>query len=202
MIDPEEFRAAVREIEGHEDAIRETREEMSEVFTRLGKAGVSKRALKLVLGRRRMDAAKREEVDALVSLYEGLLGDGVGPALSDAALRRLAGPEELGAVVTFPGAEDSVIENARGEGAAAVDAGKAITSNPYTAKDPRRAAWEAGWMERALAERPEVAKALGESVSSDGDGEAPTPAETADANKAARGAGGKKAARAEAGGGR
>ena len=113
--------------------------------------GYSRKALNVVLKRRKMG---KDELDALVDLYQAELGMLAGTPLGDAAIARLErldrrneqNPAEAEAPPPpEPEAPADTEDEAREKGAAAACAGEPITANPYPPRSALRAAWDEAW---------------------------------------------------------
>lgn len=115
--------------------------------------GYSRKALNVVLKRRKMRKDERDELDALVDLYQAELGMLAGTPLGDAAISRLERldrrNEEDGAEPSPPAAEPEAPadteDQAREKGAAAARDGEPVTANPYPPRTALRAAWDEAW---------------------------------------------------------
>ena len=104
---------------------------------------------------RAMEPAKRREKEALLDTYRAALGMLDGTPLGRWAVERLTKPEEDdgddGAdeaqpeTPPAPPAPELTVEDAKAMGTAAAHDGKPVTSNPFPARDVRRAAWDEAW---------------------------------------------------------
>lgn len=147
----------VESIEGLEEEKHRIAEQIKGVKVRAKSAGFDAKVLNQMLRERRMSLIEREEFQALCEMYRAALGMLNGTPLGDAARRRLMGetppaPDaETPNAPTEPPAEEPQVdlEAARSAGRAAARDGKRIIDNPYTADDPRRAAWDEGWCAEA-----------------------------------------------------
>lgn len=134
--------------------------------------------IRAMIRERRMTAIEREEHRALLDIYRAALGMLADTPLGEAARRRLAGDPPK----TTPGddAPDAPLSpspptpedvmKARAEGAGAAKAGRAVTTNPHPAGDPRRAAWDEGWCAAAGSDGMEIPPAWRRSRPAKGDG--------------------------------
>jgi len=144
----------VEDIEGLEIEKQAIADRIKAVKARARSAGFDTKVLNQMLRERRMSQLEREEFQALCEMYRAALGMLNGTPLGEAARRRLMGklppkPDEP-ANEEPPVAPDEAsntedLEAARAAGRAAAREGKRIVDNPYTAGDPRRAAWDEGW---------------------------------------------------------
>jgi uncharacterized protein (UPF0335 family) len=141
----------IEELEIEKQAVAD---KIKAVKARARSAGFDTKVLNQMLRERRMSQIEREEFQALCEMYRAALGMLNGTPLGEAARRRLMGrlppkPDEP-AGEQPPATPDEAsntedIEAARAHGRAAAREGKRIVDNPYTAGDPRRAAWDEGW---------------------------------------------------------
>lgn len=153
-----------------QDRIDEARDDRKDILTEAKGLGFSTTALTKAVKRKREtdeERAKREEVEALTDLYCANLGFLGGTPLGEAARRRLSTDQKHDAKATTKDVEphddgadadpepnapetidDDAIAVARARGVSDAEAGKKILENPYTAGDPRRAAWDEGWCEQ------------------------------------------------------
>lgn len=103
---------------------------------------------------------RRKETEDLADVYRAALGMLDGTPLGDSARERLMKPEDRKQAEDFPGdlpAHESEkaphrstltvedIAAARESGRIACREERRVIDNPYTAGDPRRAAWDEGW---------------------------------------------------------
>lgn len=152
-----ELREFVDGLVGIAEEAQSLKDRASEINARAKARGFDVKALKKIVKEAlEDDAAKadRHETEQIVEVYRAALGMLDGTPLGEAARDRLSrhddqdddgdgeGPAERPAAAAIT-AED--IAAAREEGREACRVGKVVTDNPYTARDPRRAAWDEGW---------------------------------------------------------
>ncbi len=129
--------------------------------------GFDTAVMRALVKERKVDKSTRATFEALLEIYRAAVGMLDGTPLGDAARRRLSRQEkrdedagnsgadgaadapsgEAAAAPTekpaeFPAAD---LDAARTLGRADAAGGKRVIDNPYTAGDPRRAAWDEGW---------------------------------------------------------
>lgn len=152
----DELREIVDTLVGLADEADILKDRASEVAARAKSRGFDVAAVKKIVKERREPASsktKRDEVESAAEIYRAALGMLGGTPLGDAARERLSRDE------VAPAGDDAtreetdqattitpdVLDAAREEGREACRAGTLVIDNPYTARDPRRAAWDEGW---------------------------------------------------------
>lgn len=70
----DQIRAIVERIERLEDEKSTIAEDIKEVYAEAKGVGLDTKILRLLIRRRKMDRAERDEQDALLELYEGVFG--------------------------------------------------------------------------------------------------------------------------------
>lgn len=151
----ERLRSFIERIERLEEEKRALAADIAEIYSEAKGNGFDPKTMREIVKLRRMDVSAREEFEALVDLYKAALGMLSGTPLGEAAIRRLSKKPEPEnedhppepALPEMPPSFDTgpSIDEARDEGRAAARDGRPVTSNPFTARDPRRAAWDEGW---------------------------------------------------------
>jgi uncharacterized protein (UPF0335 family) len=155
----------IASIELLEDERRRIGDEIKAVKSRARSAGFDGKVLNQMLRERRMSVLEREDFQALCEMYRAALGMLGGTPLGEAARKRLMGemPPDTSDALTPPAPETGDptmdIEAARSAGRVAAREGKRIVDNPYTADDPRRAAWDEGWCAETGTDGMEVPEA-------------------------------------------
>lgn len=145
------------------DIIDEARDDIADVLKEARSSGFSPAAVRKTVKRSREtsdERTKREELESLTDLYTAAIGMLGGTPLGEAARRRMsappskAGPDDKSLDTGTPTAAEPAsgitpqqVEEARARGKADAETGKKILDNPYTAGDPRRAAWDEGHCE-------------------------------------------------------
>jgi len=153
----DQLRGFIEEVERLEIEKQEIAEKIKAVKASVKGAGFDGKVFTQMLKERKLSDFEREEFQALCELYRASLGMLNGTPLGEAARKRLmpkpptppagGAPEddtELTPEVPAPEPEVNLRE-ARSSGRAAAKEGKRIIDNPFTAGDPRRAAWDEGW---------------------------------------------------------
>lgn len=152
----EELRSLIERVERLEEEKAGIAADIRDIFAEAKGRGFDQKTMKAIIRLRKMDAAEREEYEALLDIYKAALGMLDGTPLGEAALRRLSkenDPKEddaqeadtdEGKVSKAPEPQDAgpTIEEAREMARKAATDGKPVTSNPFPARDPRRAAWD------------------------------------------------------------
>lgn len=90
-----QLRAYFERLERLNEEIDDLNKDKSEVFAEARANGYDAKIMRIVLSRRQMDRTERQERDALIELYEGILGLGLGgKSGTKVATRARAGDEE------------------------------------------------------------------------------------------------------------
>lgn len=130
--------------------------------------GFDLRTINAIIRLRAMEQSDREEYEALLDIYKASLGMLHDTPLGEAARRRLAPPkppkedeeEEEGGTPIPPQLFPNVtVDEARDMGRTAQQDGKAVTHNPFPARDPRRAAWDEAWCAAAGSDGMDIPEA-------------------------------------------
>lgn len=166
------LRSYVDRLGALEDDKRAVSADIAEVKKEISGQGFDLKVIAEVLKRRRKGRAAVDEFDTMVQLYEASLGDLGGTPLGEAARRKLEPPEPgedgegadpadgLTAAPPEPSITPEAIEEARQLGRDDAKAGKKVLENPFTAGDPRRAAWDEGWCAELGSDGMEIPAAL------------------------------------------
>lgn len=156
----EELRVYIERIERLEHDKAEIAQDIKDVKAEAKSRGFDVKAIeKIVKERAETDEQRRrrKETEDLTDVYRAALGMLDGTPLGDSARERLSKqPEEPAADDTAPPAGEPAnhqratltaedIAAAKEAGRLACREGKRVIDNPYTAGDPRRAAWDEGW---------------------------------------------------------
>lgn len=157
----ERLRSYIERIERLEEEKRTIAADIASVFNEAKGSGFDTKTMRQILRLRRMGSAEREEFEALLDIYKAALGMLDGTPLGEAAVRRLSSEEPRPGDGKGAGGGDGdappseaagdppppsvTPDEARDLGRAAARNGEAVTANPFTARDPRRAAWDEGW---------------------------------------------------------
>lgn len=159
------LRGIVAELMSNTDQRLELAQARRDIRERAKSLGFDDKAIEIAARRRMMDREARMRADeraALAEIYGAAIGDLEGTPLGDAARARLASPPPDPGEDTHPFAgtqpaatpadadpppPEKTVEEARAMGAEAARAGERIFANPFSAGDPKRAAWDAGWCE-------------------------------------------------------
>lgn len=139
-----------------QDDIREVKKEASD-------RGFDIPVINQILKDRRKGEHERRDFEAKLQLYRASLGMLDGTPLGEHARKRLDEEPKQEASEAKPEDGNPIgpeqIAAAREVGQAAAREGKRIIDNPYTANDPRRAAWDEGWCAETGTDGMEVPKA-------------------------------------------
>ncbi|WP_081827931.1 DUF2312 domain-containing protein [Kozakia baliensis] len=142
---------------------KEISDQITSVKTEAKSAGFEPKVINQMIKERAMTDADRQEWQALCEMYRAALGMLDGTPMSDNARKRFdPAPDDDRDPNTpdmFDGPEYETQdqpestrvnpEAARAEGSQAFHDGRKITSNPYGAHDPARAAWDEGFCAEA-----------------------------------------------------
>lgn len=160
-----QLRAFVERIEKLEEEKQAIAEDIKDVKAEAKSNGFDVKTINQIIKDRRKSLEQLREEEALLDLYRAALGMLDGTPLGDAARRRLAGedpvPEDPDDAGGRPSSEPdpTTIEEARERGRSAAKDGKRVIDNPFVAGDPRRAAWDEGWCERAGSDGMDIPEA-------------------------------------------
>lgn len=151
-----ELRSIIESIESLEEQKREITQDIKDRKQEAKSRGFDVKAIEKIVKERaesEEQRRRRRETEDITDVYRAALGMLDGTPLGDSARERLSkreeeepAPEEAPegepprATLT---AED--IAAAKETGRLACREGKRVIDNPYTAGDPRRAAWDEGW---------------------------------------------------------
>lgn len=139
----------VERLERLEEDKKEIAADIRDVKTEAKSAGFDVKMIGRIMAERRLTPQQRKMERALLDIYRAGIGLLDGTPLGDAARERLMSEEPNAEAEAPPAApepaEMRTVEEAREEGRAAHQAGARIIDNPYTAGDPRRAAWDEGY---------------------------------------------------------
>ena len=151
-----ELRAYIERIERLEEEKKAIAGAIKDMKTEAKGRGYSVKAIERIVKERTETPAQKElrrETEALTDVYRAALGMLDGTALGDAARDRLSkqnpAPEDQAPAEEAPAPASTItaedIAKARADGEQGAKTGKRIIDNPFTAGDPRRAAWDEGW---------------------------------------------------------
>lgn len=144
-----QLRSLIERIERLEEEKKAIADDIKAVFSEAKAIGFDTKVMRALIRERRLSADERNEQAALLEVYRAAVGMLDGTPLGDAARKRLTGKsdsDEAGEDVPKPEPVDgAAIEAAREAGRSAAKAGAKVFENPFTAGDPRRAAWDEGW---------------------------------------------------------
>ncbi|MFG1263280.1 MULTISPECIES: DUF2312 domain-containing protein [Xanthobacter] len=139
----------IERIERLEEEKRSIADDIKDVKAEAKSAGFDVKMITKMIALRRLTPAERRLEKELTEIYEAACGLLDGTPLGDAARERLMKEEPNAEPVPAPPAHAQEVmrtaEEAREEGGEAFRAGVRIIDNPYTAGDPRRAAWDEGF---------------------------------------------------------
>lgn len=139
----------IERIEWLEEEKRSIADDIKDVKAEAKSAGFDVKTITKIIAERRMTPAERRAERVLLDLYRASAGLLDGTPLGDAARERLMEEEPNAEPEPEPPARTEevmrTVEEAREEGGEAFRAGVRIIDNPYTAGDPRRAAWDEGF---------------------------------------------------------
>ncbi|NMN56896.1 uncharacterized protein (UPF0335 family) [Xanthobacter sp. SG618] len=139
----------IERIERLEEEKRSVADDIKDVKAEAKSAGFDVKMITKMISLRRMTPAERRQEKELSEIYEAACGLLDGTPLGDAARERLMKEEPNAEPEPAPPAHAQevmrTVEEARDEGREAFRAGVRIIDNPYTAGDPRRAAWDEGF---------------------------------------------------------
>ncbi len=193
-----DLRSYVERIERLESSKADIAQDIKDVKTEAKSRGFDVRAIERIVKERsetEIQRRRRKDIEELTDVYRAALGMLDGTPLGDSARERLMKPEDRKQAEDFPGelpshesekalhratltSED--IAAAKEAGRLACREGKRVIDNPYTAGDPRRAAWDEGWCFEAGSDGMDIPSAWRRSEKkkpSNDDDRAPEPKE-------------------------
>lgn len=162
-ISSEDLRLGIERIERLEEEIKGIQDDKKDVYSEYKSKGFCTKTMKRIVALRKLKPDDRREMEAMLDLYKGALGMLDGTPLGRWALEKLekedeetpapAGDEAEGTAQETDASEEPAepaepeptIEDARELGKSAAREGKSVTSNPFPARDLRRAAWDEAW---------------------------------------------------------
>ncbi|HEY1630817.1 MAG TPA: GapR family DNA-binding domain-containing protein [Rhizomicrobium sp.] len=166
-----ELLGVIERVELLEIKKKEIAEQITEEYEQARSRGFNVKVIKGIVRDRKEDEQTLRERQALDQMYRASIGMLHGTPLGEDARKRLSGeddkPESDGDEQARGGAPEKKpdalgpeeIAKARDAGAQAARDGKRVFDNPYTANDPRRAAWDEGWCAETGTDGMELPKA-------------------------------------------
>lgn len=194
----EDLRLGIERILRLEEEKKGIGDDIKDVYAEYKSKGYDTKTMREIVKLSKMTPEDRREREALLDTYKAALGMLDGTPLGKWALERLSKPEdeqpepaepgEGGEGEAPPAAPDEpaapaepelTIDDARRLGTEAAQAGRPVTSNPFPARDQRRAAWDEAWcmalgsdgMDIPDALKPTPKKKGGSDAAAPGDGE-------------------------------
>ncbi|MBS1167320.1 MAG: hypothetical protein H6R00_3345 [Proteobacteria bacterium] len=151
---------------------QDLKDRAAEIAAHAKATGFDVKALKKVVKEKLEDdgtKAKRIETEEIADVYRAALGMLDGTPLGDATRERLS--RDLARETDSDEPTDETrptaaaitaeaIVDAREQGRQACRDGKLVTDNPFTARDPRRAAWDEGWCFEAGSDGMDIPEAF------------------------------------------
>lgn len=157
----EDLRLGIERVERLEEEKKGINDDIKDVYAEYKSKGFCTKTMKRIVALRKLDPNDRREMEAMLDLYKGVLGMLDGTPLGRWAQERLDKDDEAstpgeGEETAAEGADEAneaaepaepepTIDDARDLGKSAAREGKPVTSNPFPARDIRRAAWDEAW---------------------------------------------------------
>lgn len=158
----DELRLLIERVERLEEEKKGIADDIRDVYLEAKSRGFDPKTMRAIVRLRKMDVNDRREAEALLDTYKAALGMLDGTPLGRWALERLEGDDEKKPAPTDdeddgaagdeaappaspPVEPEKTVEDAKAMGTAAAHEGKPVTSNPFPARDLRRAAWDEAW---------------------------------------------------------
>lgn len=172
----DELRLLIERIERLEEEKKGIADDIRDTYNEAKSRGFDPKTMRAIVRLRKMDVNDRREAEALLDTYKAALGMLDGTPLGRWALERLekdddkepakdddgdsaAGDDE--AAPDAPPAEpEPSVDDAKAMGTAAALEGKPVTSNPFPARDIRRAAWDEAWCQALGSDGMDIPDAL------------------------------------------
>jgi uncharacterized protein (UPF0335 family) len=155
------LRSYIERVERLEEEKTAIANDIKEVYAQAKGNGFDTKTMRQIIRLRKMSHEERQEHEALIDIYKAALGMLDGTPLGEAAIRRLSPEEETtedtstqsasqrnapdAEVLTEEKPPEPTVEDAREMARKAAKEGLPVTSNPFPARDPRRAAWDEEW---------------------------------------------------------
>lgn len=158
----DELRLLIERIERLEEEKKGIADDIRCVYAEAKSRGFDSKTMRAIVTLRKMDTYERREAEALLDTYKAALGMLDGTPLGRWALERLEKDDDKDKPADADGGDDAAdgsddapeappaepepdVDEAKAQGAAAARDGKPVTSNPFPARDIRRAAWDEAW---------------------------------------------------------
>lgn len=159
----DELRLLIERIERLEQEKKDIADDIRCVYAEAKSRGFDAKTMRAIVTLRKMDTHERREAEALLDTYKAALGMLDGTPLGRWALKRLEKDDDKDKPADPDGGDDGDgtvgddapdavpaepepdVDEAKAQGAAAARDGKPVTSNPFPARDIRRAAWDEAW---------------------------------------------------------
>lgn len=150
-----EIRLLIERVERIEVEIKDAQSDRKDVYAEAKSRGFDPKIMKAIVALRKLTEADRREHEALLDTYKAALGMLDGTPLGRWAIDRLEKKDKPAdddadqpdgvSAEPAPAEPQATIDEARAMGGAAARDGKPVTSNPFPARDIRRAAWDESW---------------------------------------------------------
>lgn len=157
----DELRLMIERIERLEEEKKGIADDIRDTYNEAKSRGFDPKTMRAIVRLRKMDVNDRREAEALLDTYKAALGMLDGTPLGRWALERLEkdddkeppaksdddGDDAAGddTPEAPPSEPEPDVDEAKAMGTAAAREGKPVTSNPFPARDLRRAAWDEAW---------------------------------------------------------
>ena len=147
----DELRLLIERWERLEEEKQAIAADQKDVMAEAKARGFDTKTIREIIRLRKMKPDERREREALLDTYRAALGMLDGTPLGRWAVERLeksddeSSDDDQPAPPSEPAPPATSLEDARTMGADAAKAGKPATSNPFPARDVRRAAWDEAW---------------------------------------------------------
>lgn len=183
-VSSEDLRLGIERIERLEEEKKGIADDIKDVYAEYKAKGFDTKTMREIVRLRKLKPEERREREAMLDLYKGVLGMLDGTPLGRWATDRLDkadkhddadggndGEEKTsgapdgdadgaaGTDDTAPAPEPDTAE-AREMGRAAAREGQPVTSNPFPARDIRRAAWDEAWCQELGSDGMDIPDAL------------------------------------------
>lgn len=166
----------IERVERLEEEKKAIADDIKDVKAEAKSAGFDVKMITKMIALRRLTPAERRLEKELTEIYEAACGLLDGTPLGDAARERLMKEEPNAEPAPEPPAHAEevmrTVEEAREEGGEAFRSGVRIIDNPYTAGDPRRAAWDEGFCAASGSDGMDIPEAWRRKTKKGGKGEA------------------------------
>jgi len=173
----EDLRLGIERIERLEEEKKGIADDIKDVYSEYKSKGFDTKTMKEIVRLRKLKPDERREREAMLDTYKAALGMLDGTPLGRWAMDRLEkadkpddsdapadtpedDADDTAGTDSAPAAPEPDTDEARDMGRSAARDGKPVTSNPFPARDIRRAAWDEAWCQELGSDGMDIPDAL------------------------------------------